>query len=182
MCGQVVLFIGFGAVGREAARIIRPLGMKVWAVTRSGTPAPELAERVFPTSRLHEALPQADFIVLAAPETPQTLGIIGAHELTLMKSSAYFVNVGRGSLVDEAALIAALQRRAIAGAALDVTAEEPLPPENPLWNLENVMITPHVSAVTQHLWGRQTDLLLENLERWFSGRELLNRVDLARGY
>lgn len=180
--GQVVLFIGFGAVGREAAKIIRPLGMHVWAVTRSGTAAPDLAEKVFPTSKLHEALPHADFIVVAAPETPETLRIIGALEFALMKPSAYFVNVARGALVDEAALIASLQRHAIAGAALDVTTEEPLPPESPLWNLENVMITPHVSAVTEHLWERHTDLLMENLERWFSGRELLNRVDLTRGY
>lgn len=182
MRGQVVLFIGFGAVGREAARIIQPLGMHVWAVTRSGTAAPDLAEKVIPASKLHEALPHADFIVLAAPETPETLRIIGTPEFALMKPSAYLVNVARGSLVDETALVATLQRRAIAGAALDVTAEEPLPAESPLWNFENVMITPHVSAVTEHLWERQTYLLMENLDRWFSGRELLNRVDLARGY
>jgi len=131
---------------------------------------------------LHEALPEADFVVLAAPETPETRQMIGAREFALMKPSAYFVNVARGSLVDEAALVATLQRRAIAGAALDVTAEEPLPSESPLWKLDNVVITPHISAATEHLWERQSALLIENLERWFSGRELLNRVDLSRGY
>jgi len=90
--------------------------------------------------------------------------------------------VARGSLVDEAALTEALQRRAIAGAALDVADREPLPPESPLWGLENVFITPHISAASEYLWDRQTELLLENLERWFSGRELLNQVDLQRGY
>jgi phosphoglycerate dehydrogenase-like enzyme len=107
---------------------------------------------------------------------------MGVREFALMKPSAYFINVARGALVDEPALIAALQQNKIAGAALDVASQEPLPPESPLWKLDNVFITPHVSAVSEHLWERQTDLLIENLERWFSGRELLNRVDLERGY
>jgi D-2-hydroxyacid dehydrogenase (NADP+) len=99
-----------------------------------------------------------------------------------MKPSAYFVNVARGALVDESALIHTLEQRKIAGAAIDVASQEPLPPENPLWKADNLFITPHVSAVSEHLWERQTDLVMENLERWFSGRELANRVDLARGY
>jgi D-2-hydroxyacid dehydrogenase (NADP+) len=180
--GQVVLFVGFGNVGHEAAKMVRLLGMRIWAVTRSGRADDQLTERAFPIARLHEALPHADFVVLAAPETPETLKMIGEREFSAMKPSAYFINVARGSLVDDPALIRALQNRAIAGAALDVTSEEPLPAENPLWKLENVFITPHVSAISEHLWERQTELLTENLERWFSGRELLNRVDLERGY
>jgi phosphoglycerate dehydrogenase-like enzyme len=180
--GQKMLFVGFGAIGREVARIAKPLELRIWAVTRSGHADANLAERVFPSSALHEALPQADFVILAAPEIPETRKMIGAREFALMKPSAYLVNVSRGALVDEPALIQALDRRTIAGAALDVTSEEPLPPESPLWRLDNVFITPHVSAVSEHLWERQTDLLLENLERWFSGRQLVNRVDLARGY
>jgi phosphoglycerate dehydrogenase-like enzyme len=121
-------------------------------------------------------------VVLAAPETPETRHLIGVRQLEVMKPTAYLVSVARGSLVDEPALVAALERRAIAGAALDVAAQEPLPPESPLWALENVFITPHISAASEPLWGRQTALLVENLERWFSGRELLNRVDLKRGY
>jgi phosphoglycerate dehydrogenase-like enzyme len=180
--GQILLFIGFGAIGREVAKIIRPLGVRVWAVTRSGRDEEGLGEQVFPATKLDEALPQADFVVLAAPETPETRGMMGAREFALMKPSAYFMNVSRGALVDEPALISALERKAIAGAALDVTSREPLPPESPLWKLENAFITPHMSAVSEHLWERQTDLLMENLERWFAGRELLNRVDLKRGY
>jgi D-2-hydroxyacid dehydrogenase (NADP+) len=180
--GQILLFIGFGAIGQEVAKIIRPLGMRVWAVTRSGRDEEGLAEQIFPATKLDEALPQADFVVLAAPETPETRGMIGAREFALMKPSAYFVNISRGALVDELALISALERKIIAGAALDVTSKEPLPPESPLWRLENAFITPHMSAVSEHLWERQTDLLIENLERWFAGRELRNRVDLERGY
>ena len=180
--GQVLLFIGFGAIGREVAKIIRPLGMRVWAVTRSGRAEEGLAEQVFPASKLDEVLPQADFVVLAAPETPETRKMIGPLEFALMKPSAYFLNVSRGALVDEPALISALEQRKIAGAALDVASQEPLPPENPLWKLDNAFITPHMSAVSEHLWERQTDLLMENLERWFAGDELLNRVDLNRGY
>jgi D-2-hydroxyacid dehydrogenase (NADP+) len=180
--GQVLLFIGFGAIGREVAKMIRPLGMRVWAVTRSGRAEEGLAEQVFPASKLDEVLPQADFVVLAAPETPETRKMIGPREFGLMKPSAYFLNVSRGALVDEPALISALEQRKIAGAALDVASQEPLPPENPLWKLDNAFITPHMSAVSEHLWERQTDLLMENLERWFAGDELLNRVDLNRGY
>jgi D-2-hydroxyacid dehydrogenase (NADP+) len=180
--GQILLFIGFGAIGREVAKVVRPLGIRAWAVTRSGRAEEGLAEQVFPASKLHEALPQADFVVLAAPETPETRKMIGAGELAFMKASAYFLNVSRGALVDEPALISALEQRKIAGAALDVASQEPLPPESPLWRLDNAFITPHMSAVSEHLWERQTDLLMENLERWFAGLELLNRVDLNRGY
>jgi phosphoglycerate dehydrogenase-like enzyme len=99
-----------------------------------------------------------------------------------MKRSAFLLNVARGSLIDETALIAALLRRAIAGAALDVTAEEPLPPSSPLWSLENILITPHTSGISIQLWEREGELLLDNLEHWFSGRPLRNLVDKTRGY
>ncbi len=179
---QTLLLVGFGAIGRELARRVRPLGMRIWAVTRSGrTDSPDV-DRILPAAQLEEVLHEADFVVLAAPETPETHRMIGARQLAAMKPTAFLVNVARGSLVDEAALLDALQRRAIAGAALDVADQEPLPPEHPLWKLDNVFITPHVSSVSEYLWDRQTELLLDNLERWFTGRELRNRVDLARGY
>lgn len=180
--GQVLLIVGFGSIGRELARRIQPLGMRVWGVTRSGTGDTQLAERILPVTEMAQALPQADFVLLAAPETPETQRMIGEPELARMKRTAFLINVARGTLVDEPALIEALRRRAIAGAALDVTEKEPLPAESPLWKLENVFITPHVSAVTDRLWERQAELLLENLERWFDGRELINPVDLERGY
>lgn len=180
--GQVLLLIGFGAIGREVAKRVRPLGMKIWACTRSGiNDSPDL-DRIVPPAQLDELLHQADFVVLAAPETPETRGMMNEQRLRQMKPTAFLINVARGSLVDETALVKALQQRAIAGAALDVTQQEPLPPDHSLWTLENVFITPHISAVSETLWDRQTALLLENLERWFSGKELRNRVDLARGY
>jgi len=180
--GQVLLFIGFGAIGHAVARVAQPLGVRIWAVTRSGQGGAGLAEKIFPITKLHDVLPEAHFVILAAPETPDTRRMMGVREFARMKSSAYFINVARGALVDESALIAALERRAIAGAALDVASQEPLPPESPLWRLDNAFITPHMSAVSEELWARQTALLMTNLERWFNGEELLNRVDLERGY
>jgi len=180
--GATLLIIGFGAIGTELARHARAFGMRVLAVTRTGKGDTSLAERVFPASDLLRALPEADYVVLSAPDTPDTNRMIGARELAAMKRTAGLVNVSRGTLVDEAALVAALERGTIAAAALDVMTQEPLPPESPLWRLENVFITPHTSAVSEQLWPRQTALVIENLERWFSGRELLNRVEIARGY
>ncbi len=180
--GQVLLIIGFGAIGHELAKRVRPLGMQIWAVTRSGKGDTTLADRVLPASRLDEVLHEADYVVLAAPETPETHHLIGQKQLQQMKPTAFLINVARGSLIDEAALIETLERRAIAGVALDVVEQEPLPPESPLWSLDNVFITPHISAVSEYLWNRQTELLLDNLDRWFSGRELRNLVDLKRGY
>jgi phosphoglycerate dehydrogenase-like enzyme len=182
LAGQVAVIAGFGAVGRAVAERLGALGVRVWAVSHSGKVEGALAERAFPSAELSAALPGADFLVLAAPETPETFHMIGAAQLAAMKPGAILINVARGSLVDEPALVDALQRRVIAAAALDVTAVEPLPPESPLWSLENVFITPHLGGVSDHIWERQGDLLLDNLERWFDGKPLRNRVDLARGY
>lgn len=180
--GSQLTIVGLGAIGREVARRAKALGMKITGVTRSGRGDEHLAEKIFPVSRLGEALSGADFMVLAAPETSETRHLIGERELRGMKSNAYLINVARGSLIDEAALVEALSRERIAGAALDVTEEEPLPPESPLWKCRHLLITPHIAGVTERLWERQGELLAENLERWFSGRELLNQADLARGY
>lgn len=182
LMGQTLLLIGYGAIGREVARRVRPLGMKIWAVTRSGKGNAEFADRMAPFTQLEAVLPEADYVVIAAPETPETLRMFDARRFGAMKPTAFLINVARGTLVDEAALIDTLRRRAIAGAALDVTEQEPLPPESPLWSLDNVFITPHISSVSEFLWDRQTELLLDNLERWFGGQELRNRVDLRRGY
>ncbi|HEV3218754.1 MAG TPA: D-2-hydroxyacid dehydrogenase [Candidatus Acidoferrales bacterium] len=180
--GATLLIVGLGAIGSELARRARAFGMHVLAVTRSGKADGSLAERVFPSTNLLRALPEADYVVLATPDTPETHHMIGARELAAMRRTACLVNIARGALVDELALIAALQRGAIAAAALDVAEQEPLPPESPLWRLDNVFITPHTSAVSEQLWPRQAKLIIENLERWFAGRELINRVDLTRGY
>jgi phosphoglycerate dehydrogenase-like enzyme len=180
--GEVALMIGFGAVGRAAAERLRAFGMRIRAVTHSGKVDGCLAERVFPVAQLDVALGEADYVILAAPETPETHHMIGAAQLAAMKRTAILVNVARGSLIDQGALIAALENRAIAGAALDVASPEPLPPENPLWSFDNVFITPHTSGISERIWRRETELLMDNLERWFKGEPLRNRVDLARGY
>lgn len=180
--GQVLLIVGFGSIGRELARRARAFDMRVWGVTRSGKGDTAHAEKILPVSQLEETLPHADYIVIAAPETTETRHLIGAAQIARMKRGARLVNIGRGSLLDEAALIRALESGALAGAALDVTSVEPLPPESPLWKTPNLFITPHTSAVSDRLWQRETGLLMDLLERWFAGREMFNQVDFVRGY
>jgi phosphoglycerate dehydrogenase-like enzyme len=180
--GQVLLIVGFGSIGREVAKRARAFDMRVWGVTRSGTGDLTHAEKILAAKDLHEALPDADFVLIAAPETAETRHLIGAPQIAQMKRGAKLINVGRGSLLDEAALIQALKSGALGGAALDVTRVEPLPVESPLWKTPNLMITPHTSGVSDRLWHRQTAILMDLLERWFDGRELFNLVDFARGY
>jgi D-2-hydroxyacid dehydrogenase (NADP+) len=182
LSGQVLLIVGFGSIGRELAKRARAFDMRVWGVTRSGQGDTTYAEKIVPVSRLEEALPQADYVVIAAPETSETRHLIGAPQIARMKPGARLINVGRGSLLDESALIHALETGALSGAALDVTSVEPLPPESPLWRAPNLFITPHTSAVSDRLWHRETALLMDLLERWFNGREMFNQVDFARGY
>lgn len=180
--GQVLLIVGFGSIGHELARRAKAFDMRVWGVSRSGKGDASLVEKIIPASQLHEGLPHADYVVVSAPETPETRHLIGTHEIGLMKSTARLINVARGSLVDQAALIAALQQKKLAGAALDVTDPEPPAPDDALWQAPNLFLTPHTSAISDRLWPRQTALLLDLLERWFDGRELFNQVDLHRGY
>ena len=180
--GAVALIVGFGAVGRAVAERLRGFGMHIWAVTRSGKADASLAERIFPAAELDAALRSADYVILAAPETEETHHLIGVKQFATMKPSAILVNVARGSLVDQAALLSVLEKRAIGGAALDVASPEPLPPESPLWSLENVFITPHTSGISERIWQRETELLIDNLGRWFHGEPLRNLVDLQRGY
>jgi phosphoglycerate dehydrogenase-like enzyme len=156
--------------------------MRVWGVTRSGQGDTAHAEKIVPVSQLEEALPHADYVVIAAPETSETRHLIGAAQIARMKPGARLINVGRGSLLDEAALIHALEKGTLGGAALDVASVEPLPPDSPLWRAPNLFITPHTSAVSDRLWHRETALLMDLLERWFDGREMFNQVDFARGY
>jgi phosphoglycerate dehydrogenase-like enzyme len=182
LSGQVLLIVGFGSIGRELAKRARAFDMRVWGVTRSGKSDSTHAEKIVPALQLEEALPHADYVVIAAPETTDTRRLIGAAQIARMKPGARLINIGRGSLLDEAALILALEKGALAGAALDVTSVEPLPPESPLWKAPNLFITPHTSAVSDRLWHRETALLMDLLERWFDGREIFNQVDFARGY
>lgn len=180
--GQVLLIVGYGSIGREVAKRAKAFDMRVWGVTRSGEGERAYAEKIVPAARLHEALPQADYVLIAAPETAETKHLMGAAEIAKMKRGAKLINVGRGSLLDEAALIRALETGALSGAALDVAETEPLPQESPLWTAPNLLITPHTSGVSDRLWSRQTHILMELLERWFDGQEMFNQVDFARGY
>jgi len=180
--GRLLLIIGFGSIGKEVARRARAFNLRVWGVNRTGEGDSPLADQILSVADLPAALPQADFVVLAAPETPQTRQLIGAEQIASMKPGARLINVARGSLLDEGALLRALQAGKLGGAALDVAATEPLPPESPLWKAPNLLITPHTSAMSERLWERETSLLMELLDRWFDGRDLLNRVDFSRGY
>ena len=180
--GRLLLIVGFGSIGQELAQRAKAFGMSVWAVNRSGREESGLAEKVVPVSRLAEVLPHADFVVVAAPETAETKHLIGTAELSRMKAGARLINLARGSLIDEGALIHALQQNQLGGAALDVTSTEPLPPESSLWRAPRLFLTPHTSAVSDRLWTRQTEVLLKLLEKWFAGEPLFNRVDFSTGY
>lgn len=182
LSGKVLLIVGFGSTGREIAKRARGFDMRVWGVTRSGKADMMYAERIVAASALNDVLPEADYVVISAPETAETKHLIGAAQIARMKRGARIANVGRGSLVDESALIEALESGRLGGAALDVAQTEPLSADSPLWKTSNLFITPHTSAVSDRLWERETSLLMELLERWFDGRELFNRVDFVRGY
>ena len=179
---NVLLIVGYGSIGKELAQRAKAFGMRVWGVTRSGKGDTTHLEKIIAIEKLGEALSEADYVVVSAPETVETKHLFSAKEFSRMKPGARFMNVGRGSLVDEAALIDALARGLLGGAALDVTQTEPLPAESPLWHTQNLFITPHTSATSTRLWERQTKVLLDLLERWYDGRELFNQVDLEKGY
>jgi len=182
MAGRTVLLLGLGPVGVRTARIAGALGMRVIGVRRNpDTDMPGL-DAVIGPQRLHEAIPEADFVVLALPLTPETKRIIGARELQLMKRSAYLINVGRGETVDESALIGALRDGRIAGAGLDVFEEEPLPEDSPLWGMDNVMITTHYAGSTPHYNERAMAIFLDNLQRYRQREPLRNVVDKRLGY
>jgi phosphoglycerate dehydrogenase-like enzyme len=180
--GNVLLVVGYGSIGREVAMRAKAMGMWVWGVNRSGKGDLADAEKIIAARDLNAALPEADYVLLCAPETSETQRLIGPEQFLRMKRGARLINVGRGSLLDEAGLVVALENGTLSGAAIDVTETEPLPLTSPLWHAPNLFITPHTSAVSDRLWLRETALLLELLERWFDGRELSNRVDFERGY
>lgn len=194
--GSTLGIVGYGAIGRELARQAQALGMRILAANRSGQrsaqrgfnlpgtgdPQADLPEKIYPTAALLEMLPACDYVAVLAPLTPDTHHLFDANAFAAMKESAFFVNLARGGLVDEAALVAALQNRHIAGAALDVFATEPLPADNPLWHLDNLIISPHISGFTPNYDDRATDLFAENLRRYLNNEPLLNLVERGRGY
>ena len=180
--GATVCVVGMGSIGREFTRRVRGLGMRVLAVREHPERGTEGADAVYGQGQIHIAIEQADFVVLAAPLTRESKHIINNDALSHFKHDAYLINVGRGPLIDDAALVAALKAERIAGAALDVFEQEPLPEDSPYWDLENVLITPHTAAVTEKLWERHYGQISENLRRYGAGQILLNVVDKSKGY
>ena len=181
--GRTLLVVGLGAIGRELAGMASGLGMRVLGTRReTGDPVPEGVSEAHGPSALPALLPRADFVVLAAPLTPETHGMMGEAELALMKPSAWLVNVARGKLVDEQALVRALEARAIAGAALDVFEHEPLADASPLWTMPGVLLTPHVAGFREEYWEAATALFAANLRRYLAGEAVANIVDKRAGY
>lgn len=182
IAGSTVCVVGMGSIGREFTQRARALGMRVVAVREHPGRGPDGADQVFGPPQLTDALQLADFVLLATPLTAETHHLIDAAALGAMRPGAYLINVGRGPLIDDAALLAALREDRLAGAALDVFGEEPLPPDSPYWSLPNVFITPHTAAVTGRLWDRHLDLMRHNLRNFLSNQPLTGLVDKARGY
>lgn len=187
---------GYGAIGREVARLCRAFGMEVLAVKRDlrnlhetsfnfpgwGDPDGSLPDRIYPPEGLHSFLSACDYVVVTAPLTSATRHLFNAEAFSAMKAGSVFINVARGGLVDEAALVDALTRNHLRGAALDVFDEEPLPPDDPLWSAGNLIISPHISGVTRHYNERALEIFVENIRRFSRGEPLINQVDRKLGY
>ena len=201
LAGSTLGLIGYGSIGTEIARHAVALGMRVLVVRQhpdrknnalsSQASAPGVGARVegplpgievVGLDRLDDVISQSDFLVLAAPLTEKTRHIINAERLARMKPGAFLINVSRGPLIDEAALLDALRNRRLGGAALDVFDHEPLPPDSPLWELDNLLITPHTAATSDKMWERHYTLIKENLRRYLAGERLLGLVDKQVGY
>ncbi len=180
--GQTIGILGVGAIGTEVARVAKALGMRTLGFRRDGGSAPYF-DAVYPTTRLGDLLPECDAVVNALPLTPETHHLIDAGRFTQMKSTACYINIGRGATTDQAALIAALAQGQIAFAGLDATDPEPLPPDSPLWAMENVIITPHNSGQSPAYHERALAIFLENLAAYVAtGKPVRNLVDYARAY
>lgn len=183
--GRTLAIVGVGRVGVAVARIARALGMRVIGTKRRTAgvdPASLALDQLYPPSALPELLRQAEFLVLVAPHTDETERLIGAEQLALLPPGAALINIGRGALIDEPALVAALQSGHLSGAALDVFATEPLPPESPLWDMPNVLVSPHSASTSDRENQRLTELFCENLRRFLAGEALLNVLDTEALY
>lgn len=188
--------VGYGSIGRQTARLLQPFGATVLAAKRDvmhpedpdyapegmGDPQGDLVHRLYPIQALRSMLKESDFVIVTLPLTPETRGIVGAAELAVLKPTAFLIDTSRGGVVDHAALLPVLRERKIAGAALDVFPEEPLPADSPLWRLSNAILTPHISGNTPYYDERATALFAENLQRYVSGLPLFNRYEPGRGY
>lgn len=183
IAGATLGLIGVGSIGARVAQMASALGMRVIAVREHlEKERPAGVEAVFAPSQLDDLLSQSDYVVVAAPLLGATEKLINAERLSRMKPDAYLINVGRGAQVDELALAEALRDRLIAGAALDVFEREPLPSDSPLWNVDNLLITPHTAGLTEKLWYRHYELFSDNLRRYLAQQPLQYVVDKHKGY
>src|SRR5712692_10818246 len=178
--------VGLGSIGMELVKIAAPFGFRISAIRRrANEPPPDgpfTIDEVWPPDRLPDLLAQSDVVVLAAPHTPDTKRLIGRRELDRVKRGAFLINIARGKLIDDEAVIDALRDGRLGGAALDVFTQEPLDVSSPYWDLPNVIITPHVSGALQDYWTPLVALFSENLRRFDRGAPLLNVVDKVAGY
>jgi phosphoglycerate dehydrogenase-like enzyme len=181
---KTVGIIGLGHIGGEVARLSKAFGMKVIATRRSAKAGSKVknVDLLLPASQMKDLLAASDYVVLTLPLTPETRHIMSDAEFRAMKSTAYIINIGRGSLIDQDALVRALEQKLIAGAGLDVTDPEPLPKDSRLWDFDNVILSPHISGGMEDYMLRATELFCENLKRYLSGKKLLNVVDRKKGY
>lgn len=175
--GQTMTVVGLGAIGTAIARLAKAFGLRVIGVRRSPVRPTDPVDQLLHPNELDTVLPETDWLVLACPLTEETRGLIDARRLALLPRGAHLVNVARGEVVDERALVDALRRGHLGGAYLDVFSTEPLPPDSPLWEMPNVFITPHNSAVAKGNEGRVAEIFLRNLERWLRDEPLANEVD-----
>lgn len=180
--GKTIGIFGLGTLGSEIARRTHAFGMRVVGFKRNPEAKPDRVDAVYPQAMLDEILPSLDYLVIAAPLTAETKHAIGKKQFDRMKRSAFLVNIARGDIVDQDAMIEALNTGRIAGAGLDVFVPDPLPNGHPLFSTKNVILTPHTSGVSDMLWRRVMDIFVENIRRFMDGRELINQVDKTRGY
>ena len=179
---QTLGIIGLGGIGLEVAQKAHALGMRILAVDPTQTYQPDYVEHLWHLDKLHDMLSESDFVAICCPLTPQTRHMMSTEEFQCMKPTAYLINIARGGIVDQEALIKALEAKEIAGAGLDVTEPEPLPKGNPLWQMENVIITPHMAGQSPVSSRRLMAVLCENLKRFANDETLLNVVDKKLGY
>ena len=182
--GKTIGVVGLGHIGSEVARLSKCFGMNVIATRRSISERSRsrYVDKLIPRQRLAELLSESDFVALTLPSTRETTHLIGEKELRLMKPTAFIINIGRGNIVDEEALVRALEEHWIAGAGLDVFTQEPLPPDSKLWNLPNVIFSPHISGGMEDYYDRATDVFTQNLRRFLEGKKLLRVVNKQKGY
>jgi len=196
LIGSTVGIIGYGSIGQRLARLLQSFGVTILASKRDllnpshedfqvdgqGDPQAALVHRLYPSQALRTMLKECDVVVVTVPLTAQTRGLVGEDQLAAMKPGAFLVDVSRGGVVDHEALTIALKKGLLGGAGLDVFPEEPLPADSPLWAMPNVIISPHVAGLSAHYMDRAFTLFKENLRRYLTGEELLNRIELDRGY